>query len=157
MLFRSIRFKNNSINATEAVWDFGDGTGSGTLNPTHDYDSAGVYLVRLTVQNSVGTSTFAKNITVVNYNSVVSVEDEGVLCYPNPVKNILTVELGKACSGINQLAFFDALGRIVWKYEQTIPGGGSIDCNTSTWGQGVYFLMYQNGDKVQLEKIIKLE
>lgn len=154
---RKIRFKNNSINATDAVWDFGDGTGSAALNPTHVYDSAGEYMVRLTVHNSFGTSTFSKNITVVNWNSVVSEENAEVQCYPNPVQNNLTIKLGKACSGICQINILDALGRIVWKYGEAIPDGGTIDCNTSQWEQGVYYFMLQNGDKVQLEKIIKLE
>ncbi|MBE2221433.1 MAG: PKD domain-containing protein [Anaerolineae bacterium] len=37
-------------------WDFGDGTTATELNPTHQYQTPGIYNVRLTVQNEYGRS-----------------------------------------------------------------------------------------------------
>lgn len=41
-------------------WDFGDGVGSTTRNPSHEYKIAGEYTVKLTVSNMFGTATVTK-------------------------------------------------------------------------------------------------
>jgi PKD repeat protein len=43
----SVSFVNNSANAQSYIWDFGDGNGSATTNPTHVYAANGVYSVSL--------------------------------------------------------------------------------------------------------------
>jgi gliding motility-associated-like protein len=45
-------FDNNSSNGNTFQWDFGDGTGSTELNPTHSYTLAGSYTVTLVVADS---------------------------------------------------------------------------------------------------------
>ncbi len=47
-------FGNNSRNGNTFYWDFGDGTSSTAFAPTHNYTSAGVYNVVLTVSDSTG-------------------------------------------------------------------------------------------------------
>ncbi|MDH7448320.1 Ig-like domain-containing protein [Aquimarina sp. 2201CG14-23] len=55
-------FTNTSINTVDTyLWDFGDGNTSTEQNPTHDYQSSGVYTVSLTTTNSVGQNTNEKN------------------------------------------------------------------------------------------------
>jgi gliding motility-associated-like protein len=51
------RFANLTIpfdTAYKIKWDFGDGTTSSLLNPTHTYDKEGVFPVKLTVGNAIG-------------------------------------------------------------------------------------------------------
>jgi PKD repeat protein len=43
----TVIFINQSYNAIGYYWDFGDGTNSTTINPTHVYDSTGVFTVKL--------------------------------------------------------------------------------------------------------------
>jgi len=43
----TVRFINNSINATDYYWDFGDGFTSSDVNPTHTFLSSGVFIVKL--------------------------------------------------------------------------------------------------------------
>lgn len=60
-----VAFYNNSINATNYTWDFGDGYTSDSLSPSHSYTMAGNYNVDLIVADSTGcTSEISKNITV---------------------------------------------------------------------------------------------
>lgn len=47
----SVQFTNNSINATNFFWDFGDGNVSTQVNPIHTYSDYGVYTVSLNVNN----------------------------------------------------------------------------------------------------------
>lgn len=45
-------FNNQSINSSTWLWNFGDGTTSGALSPTHTYSSPGTYDVQLAITNS---------------------------------------------------------------------------------------------------------
>lgn len=55
-------FTDESINVPASwEWDFGDGNTSTEQNPTHIYDSVGVFTVSLKVTNSVGTDTETKS------------------------------------------------------------------------------------------------
>ncbi len=44
-------------NPTQWLWEFGDGSISNSLNPSHTYNSAGQFIIRLTVTNNQGSST----------------------------------------------------------------------------------------------------
>ena len=63
----TVNFFDQSSNLPTAwYWDFGDGNSSIFQNPTHQYDSNGVYDVTLSVSNSYGTSS----LTLTNYVEV---------------------------------------------------------------------------------------
>ncbi len=47
-------------NPTQWSWNFGDGTTSTLQNPLHTYTSGGVYSVKLTVTNSIGSNSVTK-------------------------------------------------------------------------------------------------
>ena len=64
-----VKFKDLSTNATGWGWDFGDGTTSTELNPTHTYLAAGVYTVNETVSNTNGTNSVLATINVLTKTS----------------------------------------------------------------------------------------
>ncbi|MEP6676358.1 MAG: PKD domain-containing protein, partial [Ferruginibacter sp.] len=47
-------FTNTSVNTVNQTWDFGDGTTSGLLNPSHYYSAVGIYVVKLYVTGPGG-------------------------------------------------------------------------------------------------------
>ncbi len=49
-----VSFQNNNANVATSYWDFGDGTSSTTPNPSHIYNSGGVYSVFLIVTTNSG-------------------------------------------------------------------------------------------------------
>lgn len=51
-----VTFANSSSSGTglNYWWDFSDGTGDGTMNPTHDFNATGTFTVCLTVYDSLG-------------------------------------------------------------------------------------------------------
>jgi PKD repeat protein len=68
-LFNVIQFINTSVgNISTYYWDFGDGTSSTQISPSHIYANAGTYTVCLTVGNPIDScsSTFCSTVTVAN-------------------------------------------------------------------------------------------
>ncbi|MSP69623.1 MAG: T9SS type A sorting domain-containing protein [Bacteroidetes bacterium] len=57
----TVNFTNNSSNATNAVWDFGDATTSTTYSPSHIYNSAGSFNVSLSVNSTCGTDSIIQS------------------------------------------------------------------------------------------------
>lgn len=49
-----INFTNNSLNATDETWDFGDGTSTKVHSPSHFYSYPGEYFATLTVKSNSG-------------------------------------------------------------------------------------------------------
>ncbi len=57
------------------MWDFGDGNGTGDLNPVHSYTAAGTYTVILTVTDDDGaTGEISRDVTV-KTDDVVEIHD----------------------------------------------------------------------------------
>jgi len=73
----TVQFTDNSTNAENWSWNFGDGSNLSTeRNPSHTYDLIGLYTVSLTVTNTtIGSNTSIKtdyvNVSVSNFTSYV--------------------------------------------------------------------------------------
>ncbi len=68
-----IQFNNQSVNATDELWDFGDGSSTSTHTPSHFYSYPGVYTVTLTVKGRGGCATqMQKQITVKGPRGTIS-------------------------------------------------------------------------------------
>ena len=72
-----VHFKNNSINAENAVWDFGDGTNSNEFSPIHEYTNSGNYSVTLSVNNSK-----CENWNTETYSLWVEIPDPVIITLP---------------------------------------------------------------------------
>jgi PKD repeat protein len=59
-----VQFKNLSVNGVTFNWDFGDHSSSTERDPSHTYNLPGNYVVKLTVKNFAGQSTYNGLITV---------------------------------------------------------------------------------------------
>lgn len=53
-----VLFNNNSQYGVSYSWNFGDGTSSTKVNPSHTYTAPGVYEVKLTATNPNGSNTY---------------------------------------------------------------------------------------------------
>lgn len=60
-----VHFSNSSLHATNALWDFGDGSSSTALNPSHLYLQPGTYTVTLTASNPIGSDLLTRSEYVV--------------------------------------------------------------------------------------------
>jgi PKD repeat protein len=74
----TVNFTNLSSNATDFVWDFGDGNSSPTTNSANTYLNAGLYTVMLTAVGPGGTNA----ITLLNYITVTNVPPPELVVMP---------------------------------------------------------------------------
>ena len=57
-----LKFNDNSRGDVESWWwDFGDGTTSNERNPSHTYETGGLYTIKLTVGNKISSDTMVKD------------------------------------------------------------------------------------------------
>lgn len=93
----TIMFADQTAEATEWKWNFGDDQYSFDKEPTHIYNSVGSYRVRLTVTTAKGTETdTSKVIKVVELNPVVAppapVVHQDTIVKPKPVTPVTPVQ-----------------------------------------------------------------
>jgi len=75
-----VYFKNNSTSYDKIIWEFGDGAISSLSKSDespaigHIYTEIGTYTVQLTVQNSEGSNSSSKSVTISNMATITSAE-----------------------------------------------------------------------------------
>ncbi len=61
----NVIFTDQSVNATNWFWDFGDGATDTVQNPLHNYWQEGIYIVRLTTTNDTCSNSIISTIVVI--------------------------------------------------------------------------------------------
>ncbi|MEO7769163.1 MAG: PKD domain-containing protein, partial [Ferruginibacter sp.] len=79
----SANFNNTSLGGIDFLWDFGDGTTSTAVNPTHLFGNTGVYNVRLT---AIDTTTCNRTDTYTFAITVFSIPTAGFSFSPVPAQ-----------------------------------------------------------------------
>ena len=92
----SVTFTNTSTNSLVYRWDLGDGTETFQENPTHVYDSVGVFSVKLVATNVLGVdSTISTSIVqVLDKPTAQYIIQKDTLLYPDTTFNIQNQSLG---------------------------------------------------------------
>lgn len=104
-----VYFTNNSQNATNYYWSFGDGSTSTDTNPWHEYTASGVYDGYLVADNggcASDTLFFQVNVGEAGLDELSS----HVKVFPNPFENELKVH---SDIPIEVLELRDLMGRII--------------------------------------------
>lgn len=63
-------FDNTSLAGTTFIWDFGDGTGSSQLSPTHLYNTVGTYTIKLVAIDSATCNIIDSTTKTITVNPV---------------------------------------------------------------------------------------
>jgi PKD repeat protein len=89
----NVTFTNTTTNATTWQWSFGDGNSATSQSPQNNYATGGTYTVTLIATNSCGDSdTTTQQVTVNIVSSTIAAELANLKIYPNPAKNIITID-----------------------------------------------------------------
>lgn len=140
-----ISLQNNSLNATNFSWNFGDENTSTLENPVHIYSTPGVYEVSLSASNNYCGVAIAQTINV-NVSAASNPNSFPLIISPNPTSGWVDVQNWQS----GELVLIDHTGRYLttWK---SIPN--RIDM--STFPAGLYFLRYTDGTQYYWFRIIK--
>jgi len=136
------------------VWDFGDGDISAERHPYHNFDSAGIYQVCLTVSNVNGSNTHCKTLYL-----GVSATDNPVLqnqitVSPNPFYEWFSVSLSTYLPN-PMFRLYDMTGLLV-RAGQITYGINEIVANDLN--SGIYFWeVISNKELIKAGKIIKMD
>ena len=105
-----VQFINQSTNATNYTWDFGDGGTSNALNPVYNF-SAGTHEILLIAANACDSDTISQNVDIMLTNTnELPTEDLKIL--PNPVSDgFLQLESTLELQDV-ELSVVDQSGRI---------------------------------------------
>lgn len=155
---QEISFENTSENATQYIWNFGDGTTSTDENPTHVYTETGTYPVTLSAVNEEGCNiTTLQEVTVVISTSA----EEELLAqsfnlFPNPTTGQLTLFFSGDVPDISRIAVIDLLGKTVLQMNKSQLGRNDIQLDLSGLTNGVYHLLIETSEVSTSRRVIKM-
>ena len=149
----SATFTNESSgNPTTYLWTFQDGTpGSSSLKnpPAITFNVPGSKNVTLVVSNDYGTNTLVKTGYI--YVGGVGINEhngESLTIFPNPVKDVMTIQSSSNMSGIY---LYNIAGQVVLSQ---MVNAKSITLNTSGLTSGIYNLKAITGNRTVNKKIV---
>jgi len=141
-------FTNNSSNYDSLIWDFGDGTTSTAVDPSHQYSADGSYVVTLTVFRNSCSSVIVKTINL-NQLNVSENKLQKLKIYPNPTSDFIFYELEK---DIEKVEIYDFAGRRLTTFSK-VNKAGKIDF--SNYPKGTYIIRFYAGKSFCTTKIVK--
>ncbi|MEO0469681.1 MAG: choice-of-anchor L domain-containing protein, partial [Bacteroidota bacterium] len=139
-----IQFTDQSDNAINWLWDFGDGTTSGEANPIHTYTQAGNYMVTLTVTDVNGCvstfilgpyNVFAPDLMIPN---VFSPNEDGI-------NDAWQVQYDG--TEVFRVEIFDRWGRSFFAADAVSEAWRGTDPEGNAAVSGVYFYSLMIGEK----------
>ncbi|MCD6019993.1 MAG: hypothetical protein K0S53_3114 [Bacteroidetes bacterium] len=153
-----VQFTNNSMNAMNNTWDFGDSFGtSSVINPDYNYSSAGIYTVTLiSASNSGCLDTAYKSVVVVSDMIVTGLANnnsKGLLLLKTLDQNEYLLQ--GALEGNENLSFklYDGFGKIVADYGNLNSSAIHVPLNLKNLKVGLYFLNITGGKTQQSIKL----
>jgi len=164
-----------SSQVTSAVWNWGDGTSTNGLSPTHTYTAAGHYNICVMAFAACGDSSFVCqndslfrangtnsiiSVTVINTTAATGIKTtkEGtaqVSIYPNPSTGMFTLSLTNVAVAKAQINISNILGEVIYSSQEQVTNGTvakQIDLESTA--NGAYFMKVSVGSQSYTSKLI---
>ena len=148
-------------------WDMGDNgmgqylmqTSSSSQFPVYEYDTTGVYYVCLSITTYSGcTSTFCDSLSYLPMIGQTGIENsviQGLALYPNPVRNILNIEMTTFGQDELKINIINMIGQIVLSNNTTVFGNTKIvNLDVSQLSNGVYFVEVILGKERKYQRVV---
>ncbi len=142
---KTFTFINESSDATQYLWDFGDNTTSNEISPVHIYDDYGTYNVTLVSSNDCGSSEVIKTIEIIT-STEHSELIPNVQIAPNPTHESVNVIFDN--NTISKFDFVNYNGTLL--FEGTYPQ--NINLSTLILAKGVYFIKFYTKSGIIIPK-----
>jgi len=162
-------------NMVSVLWNFGDGSSSNALYPSHTYTTGGaMYTICMTVYIACGDSAVycAQHlytpssqgppiVSVLNNpaTAIKTNQKNGISrahIYPNPASGQATLNIYSETTGTCTAGLYDMTGRLMLTENiKTEPGTTSTELNTGFLQSGLYFISLSNGTQHTTLRLIK--
>jgi hypothetical protein len=119
---------------------------TGATKRTFQVADKNKYTVVVTKNGKTDTAACASNSSIVSTNIA-----QGIICYPNPVSNKLSIELERKLSNVD-IVIYDLSGRKLWGHH--FNSLLQTEINMQNFPEGTYFLQMQS-DQVS-HRVIKI-
>lgn len=150
----SAAFNNTSTNANSYMWNFGDGTTSTEVSPTHIYTSGGSYVITLTAYGDCDTVT-----TTQTYIAVALGNEEfskgSITLYPNPAVENVNISFAGVTGGETEILVLDMSGKALRTANTNVNSGSVYTLDVNGLVPGVYMVRITMGDAVSVHRIVK--
>ncbi len=139
-----INTTNNSLNAQNYTWDFGDGGSSFDISPIYNYSSTGNYVVTLSASNNNCTEDNTKQITVLQSPNVITsinninTENIQLANLGNGNYQLITAEHSN-----KQIMVYDINGKLVF---EDVSVNDIYNLSLSNNSSGIYILNVMTKD-----------
>lgn len=145
----TVEFTDCSLNEPLAWnWNFGDEGSSSEQNPTHIYETPGLYTVTLIVANALGTDTLINEnyIEILLTGIYINPETNEVLIVPNPATDQLSISNLKNA----KIYMYNSNGQLVLETEKT---NEEITLNVSGLENGTYIIKVVGEEQDYTQKV----
>lgn len=163
-------------NVTSATWNWGDGSSTTGLYPSHTYSAAGSYSICVTINVSCGSvtatycyvasifrTTESNDMILVNVKQALTTgikkqtsTDNLMSIYPNPNNGEFVLELNGSTNEVKEslVSIYNLMGQQVFEKQVMSNGKQTIDVSTLTNGT---YLVKVNSNGVILHKKITIQ
>ncbi len=154
---QSVLFTNISVAGASYLWDFGDGTTSTDVNPSHSFTDFGIYPVVLVVTSPDGcTSATTQQITVLDGTTGLEsdVVNNQISIFPNPAMDQLTVSFDLDSPQKLDMTLVDLRGAVVKKIAEQPYLNTRVVVDISGLSAGIYYLKINNEELQVVKKLV---
>lgn len=150
-----VDIRDVSINSVDSYWLLTTGTFDTVSTITDYFDRPGSYNYTLVAEGFTGCyDTTFQNIQVVQVTGLAEVQPSRLYIYPNPVSDLLTIELKGIYEKAISLELVDIASKRIRSVE-LFAGDTNHQLNLKSLKNGVYFIRTLNEEEPLIVKILK--
>lgn len=140
-------------------WDFGNGMSLEGADVSYNFEKDGVYDVQLIAVSGNAVSESSQQVVVMKSVTGTDIIVRSELeIYPNPVKEMLKINLGNSVQGNLYLEIMNITGQRIYAQQLNIQGSSQTEINVQQLHSGIYFLRITNGRYlIANRKFIKID
>ena len=149
----TVSFFNTSLNDNAAIWEFGDGTTSTTLQPAHTYSALGTYNVLLRALNGGCVDSTVQTVTITALSGIEDADfAQNIQLFPNPGSESFTLAFSLEKAEQVQIEMHNVLGQTVLISSPQMTNEFEQTFSLANFANGIYNIQIKVGEKVTYKK-----
>jgi PKD repeat protein len=149
-----LEFLNQSVNATDYSWSFGDGATSNLSNPTHIYTQPGIYDVTLVANSDDCSDTYTSKVEVLEVAvGLPNTPDANPMVNISSYQDVITLGFLNLKDPSVQVDIFDLSGRKIIETLSLETSQSSHQIKMTQIASGYYFVRVTGADTYADKKI----